>query len=163
MRLRTEKGTKVAGNLLHVSSYQGSNIKQTEHWSIVGWTTHKTLPFCFCPILITSCLHRKDARLSARYIFAFQKSLGTRLNTRLSTPAQLQFRVPERGSLGTRLGEGVASCNLPHPHTGKPGNEATLRYNCAAVKALVQARQKENCIGPPYQYKYPSGNVSGYA
>ena len=24
-------------------------------------------------------------------------------NTRLSTPAQLQFRVPERGSLGTRL------------------------------------------------------------
>ena len=30
MRLRTEKGTKVAGNLLHVSSYQASNIIHTE-------------------------------------------------------------------------------------------------------------------------------------
>jgi len=26
MRLRTEKGTKVVGNLLHVSSYRASNI-----------------------------------------------------------------------------------------------------------------------------------------
>ena len=40
---------------------------------------HKTLPFCFCPILITSCLRRKDTRLSARYIFGFRGSLGTRL------------------------------------------------------------------------------------
>ena len=32
-------------------------------------------------------------------------------NTRLSTPAQLQFRIPERGSLGTRL------C-LHHYHSG---------------------------------------------
>ena len=39
----------------------------------------QTLPFCFCPILITSCLRTKDTRLSARYIFAFQESLGTRL------------------------------------------------------------------------------------
>jgi len=46
MRLRTEKGTKVAGNLLHVSSYWALNIIRTEHWSIVGWTTRKTLPFC---------------------------------------------------------------------------------------------------------------------
>ena len=30
MRLRTEKGTKVAGNLLHVSSYRASNIIHTE-------------------------------------------------------------------------------------------------------------------------------------
>ena len=30
MRLRTEKGTKVAGNLLHVSSYRVSNIIHTE-------------------------------------------------------------------------------------------------------------------------------------
>ena len=59
MRLRTEKGMKVADNLLHVSSYQVSNIIHTEHWSIVGWTTCKTLSFCFCPILITSCLRRK--------------------------------------------------------------------------------------------------------
>ena len=31
MRPRTEKGTKVAGNLLHVSSYRASNIVHTEH------------------------------------------------------------------------------------------------------------------------------------
>ena len=30
MSLRTEKGTKIAGNLLHVSSYRASNIIQTE-------------------------------------------------------------------------------------------------------------------------------------
>ena len=30
MRLRTEKRTKVAGNLLHVSSYRASNIMYTE-------------------------------------------------------------------------------------------------------------------------------------
>ena len=30
MRLRTEKGTKVAGNLLHVSSYRASNIIHAE-------------------------------------------------------------------------------------------------------------------------------------
>ena len=46
---------------------------------IVGWVTHKTLPFCFSPILITSCLHRKDTRLSTRVQFAFWESLGTRL------------------------------------------------------------------------------------
>ena len=47
---------------------------------LVGWTTCKTLPFCFGPILIRSCLHIKDTRLSARYIFAFQESLRTRLS-----------------------------------------------------------------------------------
>ena len=79
VRLRTEKGTKVANNLLHVSSYRASTIIQTERWSVVGWITRKSLPFCFRPILITSCLCNKDTRLSTRYIFAFQKSLGTRL------------------------------------------------------------------------------------
>ena len=82
MRLRTEKGMKVANNLLHVSSYQASNIIQTEHWNVVGWITRKTLPFCFHPILITSCLRRKDTRLSTWYIFMFQESVGTRLLSR---------------------------------------------------------------------------------
>ena len=50
MRLRTEKGMKVAGNLLHVSSYRASNIIHTECWSIFGWTTPKLLLFCFGPI-----------------------------------------------------------------------------------------------------------------
>ena len=59
MSLRTEKGTKIAGNLLHVSSYRASNIIYTKHWNIVGWATCKTLPFCFGPILIMSCLRRK--------------------------------------------------------------------------------------------------------
>ena len=79
MRLRTEKGTKVAGNLLHVSSYRASNIIHTERWSIIGWTTRKMLPFYFSPILITSCSCRRDTRLSPRYIFAFRESLGMRL------------------------------------------------------------------------------------
>ena len=39
------------------------------------------------PILITSCLCRKDTRLSTRYIFAFQKSLGTRLIGRHNVPS----------------------------------------------------------------------------
>ena len=39
---------------------------------IVSWTTHKTLPFCFSTVSITSCLHRKDTRLSLRYIFVFR-------------------------------------------------------------------------------------------
>ena len=81
MRLSTEKGKKVAGDLLHVSSYRVSNIIHTERWSIVGWTTRKTLPFCFCPILVMSCLRTKDTRLSRSYIFAFRESLGTRLPT----------------------------------------------------------------------------------
>ena len=76
MRLGTEKGTKVAGNLLLVSSYRVSNIIHTERWSTVGWITCKTLPFCFGPI----CLRRKDTRLSPRYIFGFWESLGTRLS-----------------------------------------------------------------------------------
>ena len=71
--------TKVAGNLLHESSYRGSNIIHTEHWSIVGWTACKTLPFCFGSFLITSCVRRKDTRLSPRYIFTFRESLGMRL------------------------------------------------------------------------------------
>ena len=41
MRLRTEKGTKVADKLLHLSSYRVLNNIHTEHWSVVGWTTRK--------------------------------------------------------------------------------------------------------------------------
>ena len=41
MWLRTEKGTKVASNLLHISSYRALNIIHTERWSVVGWTTRK--------------------------------------------------------------------------------------------------------------------------
>ena len=58
-RLRTGKRAKVAGNLLHISSYQALNNIHTKRWSIVGWTMCKTLPFCFGPILITSCLCKK--------------------------------------------------------------------------------------------------------
>ena len=47
MRLRTEKGTKVANNLLHISSYRASNIIQTKRWSVVGWTMCTTLPSVF--------------------------------------------------------------------------------------------------------------------
>ena len=45
-------------------------------------------------------------------------------NTRLSTPAQLQFRVPERGSLGTRLV--IAMLNV-YAHSCLGGVTAWLR------------------------------------
>ena len=93
MSLRTEKGMKVAGNLLHVSSYRALNIIHTERWNIVGWTTRKTLPFCFVPILITSCLRRKDTRLSVQYILAFQESLGTRLQNDWVWDTSLQYHI----------------------------------------------------------------------
>ena len=76
---QNRKRPKVVGNLLHISSYRALNNIHTERWSIVGWTTRKMLPFCFGPILLTSCLRREDTRLSARYIFVFQESLGMRL------------------------------------------------------------------------------------
>ena len=81
MRLRTEKRTKVAGNLLPVSSYWASNIVHTERWSIVGWTTRKMLPLVFVLFWLRHAYVRnsKDTRLSMRYIFAFRESLGTRL------------------------------------------------------------------------------------
>ena len=68
-RLKTWKRAKVAGNLLHVSGYRvrrgGENINVK---CILGWTTHKTLPFCSkaaVPILIMSCSHDKNnTRLS---------------------------------------------------------------------------------------------------
>ena len=78
-RTARRKRAKVVGNLLHISSYRVLNNIDTEHWSIVGWTTRETLPFCFGRILFTSCLCRKDTRLSVRYIIAFRESLGTRL------------------------------------------------------------------------------------
>ena len=46
LRCTTEKRAKVVGNLLHISSYLGSNNIHTERWSIIGWTTRKMLPFC---------------------------------------------------------------------------------------------------------------------
>ena len=80
MRLRTEKGTKVADILLHISSYRALNNIHTEQLKRSWLNNAQTLPFCFCPILITSCLRTKDTRLSTRYIFTFRESLGTRLD-----------------------------------------------------------------------------------
>ena len=78
-RLRTGKRAKVVANLLHVSSYRGSNIIHTEHWTQSWLNNAQMLPFCFSPISITSCLCRKDTRLSMREQFAFRESLGMRL------------------------------------------------------------------------------------
>ena len=52
------------------------------HWALKhSWLNNvQNVAFLFCPILITSCLCRKDTRLSTWYIFAFQESLGTRLD-----------------------------------------------------------------------------------
>ena len=81
-RLGTEKNkTKVAGNLLHVSIAIGGRISYTPSVErIVDWTTRKILPFGFSPNLVNYVMFsRKDTRLSPRYTFAFQGSLGTRL------------------------------------------------------------------------------------
>ena len=51
--IRTGKRAKIAGNLLHVSSYWALNNIHTERWSTVGWKTRKTLPFC----LVLFCWH----------------------------------------------------------------------------------------------------------
>ena len=46
---------------------------------IVGWTTRKTLPFRFSPILITSCLRRKKYQALHACTTCIPESLGTRL------------------------------------------------------------------------------------
>ena len=52
--LRTGKRTKVAGNLLHTSSYQGLNIVHTKSWTH-SWTMCKMLPFCSKNFVSCSC------------------------------------------------------------------------------------------------------------
>ena len=53
----------------------------------------QNVAFLFGPILLTSCLCTKDTRLSARYIFAFQESLGTRLiKMRLETVWERDYK-----------------------------------------------------------------------
>ena len=78
-RFRTRKRGKVAGHLLHVSSYRRSNITHTARWTHSWLNNAQSITFLFIPILITSCLHRKDTRFSLWCIFAFQESLGTGL------------------------------------------------------------------------------------
>ena len=78
--LRAEKKkSKGSGNSLHISSYRGLNIIHTETWMHTWLKNAQNVPFCFCRVLITSCLHRKDTKLSLQYILAFWESLGTRL------------------------------------------------------------------------------------
>ena len=68
------KGTKVAGNLLHESSYQGMNISRLNN-------TQKMLPFCSknWSYFDYDDHVRKDTRFSLQLMFTFQRSLGTRL------------------------------------------------------------------------------------
>ena len=104
MRLRTEKGTKVAGNLLHVSSYRVSNIIHTERWSIVGWTTRKTLPFWFVIFWLHHAYVEKIPR-SPHDTYSFQESLGTRLDiiTRMCKQCVPGALSSPRLRLGMRL------------------------------------------------------------
>ena len=63
-------------------------------------------------------------------------------NTRLSTPAQLQFRVPERGSLGTRLHHAKLSSLAFHTTSSgvrEPGNEAKSPV-CYSVAVGIVSR-----------------------
>ena len=73
------KKSEGSGQLTTCISYQGSKSYTQSVELIVGWTMYKALPFCFSPILITSCLRRKDTRLSPWYTFVFWVSLGMRL------------------------------------------------------------------------------------
>ena len=80
-------------NLLHYLVIGGWISYTLSIECIVGWTTRKTLPFCFSPILITSCLHRKNTRLSLWYIFVFWESLEVRL-LRTHTAVNAKEMVP---------------------------------------------------------------------
>ena len=145
MRLRTEKGTKVVGNLLHVSSYRASNIIHTECWSVVGWTTRKTLPFGFCPILITSCLRTKGTMQALHAIHI--RVLGEPGNE-ASSPHLHNFNVcaPECGILEMRLGilwTWCASVNLKHEDMKQTAG------NIASFQGLPQF-----CFSVWIQYKY---------
>ena len=71
--LRNHK--KLAKSWLYI--YSGLELKKGG--GELPHSAHKTLPFCFSPISIMSCLHRKDTRLSLWYIFTFRRSLGMRL------------------------------------------------------------------------------------
>ena len=78
-RLRTWKRAKVAATYYTYLAIRGQISHTPSVEFKVDWTTHKTLPFCFSPISVTSYLHKKDTRFSLRYISTFQESLGTRL------------------------------------------------------------------------------------
>ena len=63
--------------------------------------------FCFGPILIMSCLRRKD-KFSLRYIFAFRENLGTRLsisiiNSILPSVCYTVVRVGFRAGVNTNF------------------------------------------------------------
>ena len=58
---------------------------------MIGWTTCTTLPFCFSPISVMSCLCGKDTRLSLRYIFIF--AFRERLRMKLVVPSLFFFAI----------------------------------------------------------------------
>ena len=84
--IRTGKRAKIAGNLLHVSSYWASNNIPSVEAQLVEKRAKRFLSVWsyFADVM----LRTKDTRFSARYIFAFQESLGTRLTETFS-----QFRT----------------------------------------------------------------------
>jgi len=138
-RLRTGKRAKVAGNLLHVSSYRALNNIHIERWSIVGWTMRKTLPFCFGPILMTSCLRRKDTRLSVHYIFAFQESLGTRLGLEMRLQATLIPLVKQRRNC--RHIWCYLVCSLSSAMAGRSGGDKGENWGgCWSVCSTLETR-----------------------
>ena len=86
---------------------------------IVGWT-RKMLPFCSGSILITSCLCRKDTRLSTQYILAFQESLGTRLEVLIwgKLLQQIESHTSDTGGTAILLFYLHGSYMLSHPTEG---------------------------------------------
>ena len=69
MRLRTEKRTKVADNLLHVSTYRALNNIHTVVLKHSWLKNAQNVAFLFGPILLTSCLlTKKDTRLEASLV-----------------------------------------------------------------------------------------------
>ena len=93
---------------------------------------HKTLPFCIGHILITSCLRRKDTRLSPQYIFTFRESLGTRLPIWYVFGFSISWfhsalLVQQTCSLQNTV---VSSCSIhvPYPYPHRARQHMDLRF-----------------------------------
>ena len=82
-RLRTEKRAKVAGNLLHVSSYRGVNIIHTERWTHSWLSNAQNVAFLFLKTLVLFWLRHGSREKSYQALhactFHIPGSLGTRL------------------------------------------------------------------------------------
>ena len=97
MGLRTEKGTKVADNLLHISSHRALNNIHTECWSVLGWTTRKR---CFSVFVLFWLRHAYVRKIPGSPRDTYSRS--GRAWERSYVPAVLNSRFHVCSSLAPR-------------------------------------------------------------